>query len=376
MSSEDIQSLTSEEIVVNNEEGVIKEDVSVSSPEQLTSAEGEICPVETQINTQEDDTPIKSVEQIVNEDPTKPETIHQDITEPIGAAESEALYQPLEGNTEPDNQLLEGQTEPVNQLLEAQTEPVNQLLEAQTEPVNQLLEAQTEPVNQLLEGQTEPVNQLLEAQTEPLDLPLEGQTLPLDQPLEGQNEPLGLQLEVKSTVNGDCLTVVSEPTNKPAIEKDKGEIVSTKVNEDLCYPAEDKPSMDEGMESGRDSPAIPISKGAYDIDWDALDENVNPFASKTKMQNSPPSSAPIHNNHNEMNGFDALEDPFKPRKTIMANTPPGSPSLKQRNNVPLDNAPSTTVASEDNNVSNNLNDQSCENIDPDQENKSPKKVLK
>ena len=354
MSSEDIQSLTSEEIVVNNEEGVIKEDISVSSPEQLTSAEGEICPVESQNNTQDDDKLINSVEHTVNEDPTKPENIHQDITDSIGAAESEALYQPLEGNTEPDNQLLEGQTE----------------------PVNQLLEGQTEPVNQLLEGQTEPVNQLLEGQTEPLDLPLEGQTLPLDQPLEGQNEPLGLQLEVKSAVNGDCLTVVSEPTNKPVIEQDKGEIASTKVNEDLCNPAEDKPSMDEGMESGRDSPAIPISKGAYDIDWDALDENVNPFASKTKMQNSPPSSAPIHNNHNEMNGFDALEDPFKPRKTIMANTPPGSPSLKQRNNVPLDNAPSTTVASEDNNVSNNLNDQSCENIDPDQENKSPKKVLK
>lgn len=40
-----------------------------------------------------------------------------------------------------------------------------------------------------------------------------------------------------------------------------------------------------------DSEEIPIPRGAYNINWDEIDENVNPFVTRTKVTGSPPPGA-------------------------------------------------------------------------------------
>lgn len=75
------------------------------------------------------------------------------------------------------------------------------------------------------------------------------------------------------------------------------------------------------------SPPLP-KRGAYSIDFDSLDENTNPFATKSKIGFG--SSPPINSNTSNVD-CDAMEDPFKPRKSLPL-SPPGSPKLSSHLN--------------------------------------------
>ncbi|BFY96970.1 hypothetical protein BsWGS_00010 [Bradybaena similaris] len=74
------------------------------------------------------------------------------------------------------------------------------------------------------------------------------------------------------------------------------------------------------------SPPLP-RRGAYNIDFDALDESSNPFEPKVKLGSSPPHT---------VSALPAVADdvdPFKSRKTL-ACSPPGSPKIsKSANNI-------------------------------------------
>ncbi|XP_055870670.1 transforming acidic coiled-coil-containing protein 1-like isoform X6 [Biomphalaria glabrata] len=73
---------------------------------------------------------------------------------------------------------------------------------------------------------------------------------------------------------------------------------------------------EENKDSVPSSPPLQ-KKGSYDIDFDALDDSVNPFAPKVKLGSSPPIRA-----GNLM--IDENVDPFKPKKKLV-NSPPRSP---------------------------------------------------
>ena len=99
------------------------------------------------------------------------------------------------------------------------------------------------------------------------------------------------------------------------------------------------------------SPPLP-KKGSYNIDFDSLDDSVNPFESKIQLGSSPPITSSSSYNFDA----DALDDidPFKPRSTV-ANSPVGSPKsksyLNNNNNGPFSfDEPATSPVTTENNM--------------------------
>ncbi|KAH9499300.1 hypothetical protein Btru_003647 [Bulinus truncatus] len=88
-----------------------------------------------------------------------------------------------------------------------------------------------------------------------------------------------------------------------------------------------------------DSPVLP-KKGSYNIDFDSLDDTVNPFVPQARLSSSPPirvsSASPVLDN------FDDSVDPFKPKK-LLANSPPSSPKVLTNNNKPLSDSQSKNM---------------------------------
>jgi len=93
-------------------------------------------------------------------------------------------------------------------------------------------------------------------------------------------------------------------------------------------------------ESDQHSP-IPIPKGSYNLNFDDLDENTNPFQTQSKIGNSPTkdtenpfqtqtklSSSPSESNNN----IYGAEDPFKSKNTL-SSTPPDR-EIQQAKKVP------------------------------------------
>ncbi|XP_012938234.1 transforming acidic coiled-coil-containing protein 1 [Aplysia californica] len=77
--------------------------------------------------------------------------------------------------------------------------------------------------------------------------------------------------------------------------------------------------MADDNETAPSSPPLP-KRGAYSIDFDALDEMSDPFAPKKALGSSPPikAAAPI-----SYDNLDDIDDPFKPRSAL-SNSPGGS----------------------------------------------------
>ncbi|GFO35711.1 transforming acidic coiled-coil-containing protein 1 [Plakobranchus ocellatus] len=97
---------------------------------------------------------------------------------------------------------------------------------------------------------------------------------------------------------------------------------------------------EDGIAPG--SPPLP-KKGSYNIDFDTLDDSVNPFESKIKLGSSPPIKSSSSYNFDA----DALDDidPFKP-KTAIPNSPVGSPKLTKNGLLTSDESPKAPVASD------------------------------
>ena len=78
------------------------------------------------------------------------------------------------------------------------------------------------------------------------------------------------------------------------------------------------------------SPPLP-KRGTYNIDFDALDDSINPFASSKSLGSSPPikSAAPV-----SYDNLDDIVDPFKPRSAISSSPPGGSSSLAREDEFP------------------------------------------
>ncbi|RUS71959.1 hypothetical protein EGW08_020272 [Elysia chlorotica] len=125
------------------------------------------------------------------------------------------------------------------------------------------------------------------------------------------------------------------------------------------------------------SPPLP-KKGSYDIDFDTLDDSVNPFESKIKLGSSPPIRSSATYNFDP----DAVDDidPFK-SKSAIANSPVGSPKsnlcLNNNNNEPLPLDELATVPSSvENDVGNSTNGKSGEAESSTKASPKKKKILK
>jgi len=80
------------------------------------------------------------------------------------------------------------------------------------------------------------------------------------------------------------------------------------------------------------SPPLPAAKSGYDIDYNNVDLNVNPFKSSGKMPGSPSIGV--------SKGSSALDEdfnPFKPRKRLSKSPPPVSPPVSSDANLSLNN---------------------------------------
>ncbi|CAL1536361.1 unnamed protein product [Lymnaea stagnalis] len=85
---------------------------------------------------------------------------------------------------------------------------------------------------------------------------------------------------------------------------------------------------DEIEEPLPSSPPLP-KKGSYQIDFDTLDDTVNPFQPKVKLGSSPPIK--VGNVAPKFGDPDDCIDPFKP-KVKLASSPPSSPKARTYNN--------------------------------------------
>lgn len=162
-------------------------------------------------------------------------------------------------------------------------------------------------------------------------------------PAEGE-VAIGYQLPVSTadSIGSDILPAEQETTPK---EEEREKTSEPTLPEDTT--ANTVRPATPVMEDSAESDAIPIPKGSYNLDFlDHLDENINPFQSKSKIGSSPPVGGDVKPSQPPVEFEDTI-DPFK-TKNNMASSPPQQ-DFTQPPAPPVPNKGEETVNNDSNN---------------------------
>ena len=244
----------------------------------------------------------------------------------VSEIQVEALKTPVELAKEekdifPFESAKEEKTTPFKFIKEEPITPV-ELVNVHQELSVDIIKAEVQPPIELVKQETEIS---VEVKKEEPRLPIESVKKEKEIPVESVKEDpssvntiselasLSQAVEVSDNPAGHLLELAASTAAKTSTERDPAKVMS------------------DHEESS--SPPIAVPQASYNIDWDSLDENTNPFQSKVRLGNSPPVGGSKMKN-------DLLPDesanPFKSSRKL-AQSPPASPKLERvsiNNNQP------------------------------------------